>query len=155
MGTIVIKTIKGRRYRYWQRSYRDGGRVRTKSIYIGPVDGGRQRRGILRRLGELIAANRAEPGTRLTNQLIDESEKQRQAHEEAEKRADEAFYSRMHDLYGMVRPVTNPTPIEKAVSPASPAAPAATTTADAAPAPATESPSAEEGASSTDATPSE
>lgn len=43
MSYIVIRTIKGRQYRYRQRSYRDGGRVRTISDYLGPVeDPGRQ-----------------------------------------------------------------------------------------------------------------
>jgi hypothetical protein len=36
---VVIKTIKGRRYRYLQTSFREGKRVRTKSICLGPVDG--------------------------------------------------------------------------------------------------------------------
>ena len=35
---VVIKTIKGRRYRYRQRTWRENGRVRCKSEYIGPVD---------------------------------------------------------------------------------------------------------------------
>ena len=39
----VIKTIKGRQYRYQQRTYREGGRVRTESIYVGPVGGGVRR----------------------------------------------------------------------------------------------------------------
>jgi hypothetical protein len=39
MSTEVIKTVKNRRYRYAQRSYREGGKVKTKSVYIGPVDG--------------------------------------------------------------------------------------------------------------------
>jgi len=34
----VIKTISGRRYRYWQESKRVDGRVKTTSVYIGPVD---------------------------------------------------------------------------------------------------------------------
>ena len=58
MAYIVIKTIKGRQYRYQQRSYRQGGKVRTETIYLGPVDGGRRRRGLLRRIGDLIEANR-------------------------------------------------------------------------------------------------
>jgi hypothetical protein len=58
MAYIVIKTIKGRQYRYQQRSYRQGGKVRTETIYLGPVDGGRRRRGLLRRIGDLIDANR-------------------------------------------------------------------------------------------------
>src|SRR5262249_21647010 len=36
---VVIKTIKGRQYRYLQTSWREGSRVRTESRYIGPVDG--------------------------------------------------------------------------------------------------------------------
>lgn len=58
MAYIVIKTIKGRQYRYQQRSYRQGGKVRTETIYLGPVDGGRRRKGLLRRIGDLIEANR-------------------------------------------------------------------------------------------------
>jgi hypothetical protein len=46
----VIKTVGGRQYRYLQRSYRDGGRVRTKSIYLGPVDATRRKRGLLREM---------------------------------------------------------------------------------------------------------
>ena len=34
---IVIKTVKGYRYAYWQRSYRVGGKVKTEAQYIGPV----------------------------------------------------------------------------------------------------------------------
>jgi hypothetical protein len=40
---IVIKTIKGRRYRYRQKTWREGGRVRTRSEYIGPVNGSDKR----------------------------------------------------------------------------------------------------------------
>jgi hypothetical protein len=36
---VVIKTIKGRRYYYRQKTWREGQRVRTRSVYIGPVDG--------------------------------------------------------------------------------------------------------------------
>jgi hypothetical protein len=35
MSYIVTKTIKGRRYRYLQTSYRVGRKVRTRSIYLG------------------------------------------------------------------------------------------------------------------------
>ena len=34
---IVIKTINGRRYRYRQKTWRENGRVRTRSEYIGPA----------------------------------------------------------------------------------------------------------------------
>ena len=36
----VIKTINGHRYYYDQRTWREGGKVRCESIYVGPVDGG-------------------------------------------------------------------------------------------------------------------
>ena len=32
---IVVKTIKGHRYRYRQRTWREGGRMRTESVYLG------------------------------------------------------------------------------------------------------------------------
>jgi hypothetical protein len=44
MATVVIKTIKGRQYRYFQSTYRSGGKVRTNSKYIGPVGGGKRKR---------------------------------------------------------------------------------------------------------------
>jgi hypothetical protein len=34
---LVIKTIKGNRYYYWQKTYREGRHVRTLNKYIGPV----------------------------------------------------------------------------------------------------------------------
>jgi hypothetical protein len=43
---IVIKTKKsGLQYRYAQHSYRDNGKVKTPSIYLGPVRPKRKRRG--------------------------------------------------------------------------------------------------------------
>jgi hypothetical protein len=33
----VIKTIKGHRYEYLQRTWREGKKVRTESHYIGPA----------------------------------------------------------------------------------------------------------------------
>lgn len=36
----VTKTISGRKYDYWQRTYRVGKSVKTKNKYIGPSDGG-------------------------------------------------------------------------------------------------------------------
>ena len=57
MSYIVIKTIKGRQYQYQQRTYREGGRVRTESIYIGPVGGGIRRKTVARTIGGFIRAN--------------------------------------------------------------------------------------------------
>lgn len=36
---VVTKTINGRQYRYLQTTWREGGRMRTKSEYLGPVGG--------------------------------------------------------------------------------------------------------------------
>jgi hypothetical protein len=33
----VIKTVKGHRYEYLQRSWREGKKVRTESRYLGPA----------------------------------------------------------------------------------------------------------------------
>jgi hypothetical protein len=44
---IVIKTINGRRYRYSQLTWREAGRVRTKSVYLGPVDGDARSKGVV------------------------------------------------------------------------------------------------------------
>jgi hypothetical protein len=43
MSYTVIKTIGGRQYEYLQTSYREGGKVKTKCVYIGPV-GGKKRK---------------------------------------------------------------------------------------------------------------
>ena len=39
MAYLVIKTIKGRRYQYLQRSWREGKRVRTRAVSLGPLGG--------------------------------------------------------------------------------------------------------------------
>lgn len=36
MAYYCVKTIKGRKYLYWQRTYRKGGRVCTESRYVRP-----------------------------------------------------------------------------------------------------------------------
>lgn len=53
----VIKTIKGRRYIYEQRTWREGARVRTQGRYIGPVDSAPTRRRLSRKIADFIAAN--------------------------------------------------------------------------------------------------
>jgi hypothetical protein len=47
---ILIKTIRGRAYLYRQRSSHVGGKVVTKSTYIGPVVGRKPRKGMLGRI---------------------------------------------------------------------------------------------------------
>src|SRR3954454_9536248 len=36
---VLIKTIKGRKYAYYQQSIREGDKVKTPTKYIGPVTG--------------------------------------------------------------------------------------------------------------------
>jgi hypothetical protein len=55
---IVIKIIKGRQYRYQQRSYREGTRVRTETVYLGPVGGGIRLEAVLAASGKSIMSNR-------------------------------------------------------------------------------------------------
>ena len=44
MAYLVIKTIKGRQYRYLQRSWREGKKVRTQAVSLGPVAGTARKR---------------------------------------------------------------------------------------------------------------
>ncbi len=50
----VVKKINGSHYLYEQETYREGGKVRTRSSYIGPVDGKEYKR--LKSRGEPIEA---------------------------------------------------------------------------------------------------
>jgi hypothetical protein len=55
MTYTVIKTINGRRYRYLQETYRQNGKVRTRNVYLGPVDGElRRKRGVTAFIQELV-----------------------------------------------------------------------------------------------------
>ena len=59
MSYDVVKTIKKRRYLYRQRTWREGKRVRTESIYIGALDvalAPRKKKSVLQRVGEFIEA---------------------------------------------------------------------------------------------------
>jgi len=58
MSYLVIKTIRGRRYLYEQRTWRQGTRMRTQSRSLGPLDPPlRRRRGLAGRLLDLVEAN--------------------------------------------------------------------------------------------------
>jgi hypothetical protein len=98
MSYIVVKTIKGRQYRYQQRSYRQGGKVRTEAIYLGPVSGGTRRKGVLRRIGEFIEANRTR-----RNGLPDEETmlKEYNARVERERQQQADVIADLHARYGL------------------------------------------------------
>ena len=117
LSYFVIKTLKGRRYLYWQRSYRQGRRVRTASTYIGPADGGgrkpgalsKKRSGPFKRLGALIAANRTSPEER-------GYDRNQTKILEAIDTKDQKKANLMADLqarYGLKAGPDTPTPVEK------------------------------------------
>jgi hypothetical protein len=110
MSYRVIKTIRGRRYLYEQRSWREGGRVRTQSRSLGPLDPPQQRpKGLLRKIDALISANRLSPEERAIASGEREAERiaayQRQVFgETAEERAvreRQAGLDKLHALYGL------------------------------------------------------
>lgn len=107
---IVTKIIRGRAYHYQQTSKRVGGKVKTTSIYIGPVNPKRQRNGVLSCIGEFITAN-----FQHEHIVITEAELQKELvrTKEREARRDRAL-DELHAKYGMrLGPVT-PIPIDKA-----------------------------------------
>jgi hypothetical protein len=114
---IVIKVIKGRRYRYQQRTYREGRRVRTESRYLGPADGPisppvlrrRRRTGLLGKLGDLIAANMLSPEEKA--RIVDEDALLREV--KAEEAAREKAKADFEAQTGMRLGPANPTPVEK------------------------------------------
>jgi len=55
----VIKTINGREYFYDQETYRESGRVKTRNIYIGPVEP-RRKKGIQGFMRDLIKREKNE-----------------------------------------------------------------------------------------------
>src|SRR5690242_871988 len=103
MAFIRIRTIKGKEYRYEEHRFREGGKVRSRSICLGAV-GGNASEGWLRRQfprnGGLDWAK------------IEGEELARQGREAAEK---QAFAEKMHTLYGM-NLTTSTAPIEKVVA---------------------------------------
>ena len=104
---IVIKTIKGRQYQYQQRTYREAGRVRTKSIYIGPVGGGVRRKKAGRGVEGFIRAN-------LTHRhgLPDDEIMQKQHNDKVarEKDALDKALADLHTQFGLTMHVQGGTP---------------------------------------------
>jgi len=115
----VIKTVKGRRYLYKQRTWREGKRVRSESVYVGCLDGGgrtpkgggaKGSAGVTKRkiIAEFINAQRLCPEDRAMRSM------QRQAKEieryqretfgatarEREEQAREKALSELHAAYG-------------------------------------------------------
>ncbi len=122
MTYTVIKTIKGRRYVYEQRTWREGKRVRTESRYLGPADGGQRPKGLIRKVADLVAANTLtaeERGALAAERFGREMEAQQRATfgETAAERAErvrQEVLDDLHDRYGLKLGPSTPTPIDKA-----------------------------------------
>jgi hypothetical protein len=121
LSYTVIKTIKGRRYVYEQRTWREGKRVRTESRYLGPADGGRRPKGLIRKVADLVAANRLtaeERGALAAERFGREMEAEQRATfgetapERAERVRQEALDD-LHDRFGLRMGPSHPTPIDK------------------------------------------
>jgi hypothetical protein len=93
MSYIVVKTIKGRKYRYLQTSYRQGKRVRTKSVYLGAGGG-------------LSFPNYGQPSDEVmlaaTNRIADQAKAERQAH-----------LDKLHQDFGLRVGPSDPVPVDK------------------------------------------
>jgi len=120
MAYRVVKTVKGRRYIYEQRTWREGKRVRTESIYIGPADGGSKRRRLRRKIAEFIRANMTPPRVFVNEEqmLKDYNERAARAQQAREK-----LLGELHDKYGLrvadtPRPVVLPADVPISTAPA-------------------------------------
>jgi hypothetical protein len=103
---VVVKTVKGRRYRYLQTSWREGKKVRTKAVCLGPADGPsidpHHERGLAaaeRHADQVAKEQRAKWG---------ETAAERSEREKAEGRA--AALAELHEQFGMVVPEDNSQP---------------------------------------------
>ena len=106
---IVIKTIRGRQYRYAQRSYRVNGKVITESVYLGPVGGRVRRQGVLGHIGEFITTNFQR------EHIFDMEALGREQQEREQQKAAKAVagLAELHERYGLTPGPHTPVPIEK------------------------------------------
>jgi hypothetical protein len=118
---IVIKTIKGRRYAYEQRTWREGKRVRTESRYLGPAAGVLRPKGLVGKALAIVAANMLsdeERGALAAERFAERVDAyQRELFgETAAQRADrerEAFLNDLHGRYGLTVGPRNSSSAEK------------------------------------------
>ena len=121
LSYTVIKTIKGRRYVYEQRTWRDGKRVRTESRYLGPADGRQRPKGLIRKVANLVAANTLnaeERGALAAERFGREMEAQQRATfgetaSERSERVRQGALDDLHDRYGLKLGLPNPTPVDR------------------------------------------
>jgi len=116
-----IRFISGRRYLYEEVRWREGGKVRSRSRSLGPIDGGgktRKRRssGIM----SFIEAQRLSPEDRVLASIAREAERveryQREQFgetaEESAVRERQEFLDKLHAAYGLRLGPAHPTPME-------------------------------------------
>jgi hypothetical protein len=108
MAFTRIRTIKGRQYRYLEERWREGGKVRSRSISLGPTDDGPQP-GFLKRLFP--------PSYGFDWAKIEREELHRMKTEKSKR---DAALKGLHDAYGMVLGPPSPVPIEKSPAPTAP-----------------------------------
>jgi hypothetical protein len=97
MAYNVIKTIKGRRYIYEQRTWREGKRVRTENRYIGPLDGAPRRRRLGQKIADFVRANMERDRDLITEEML----QQYNARVDAQERARLAKLDDLYAKYGL------------------------------------------------------
>lgn len=118
----ITKTIKGKQYRYLQRSYREGGKVRTQSIYLGPIGAVRR---VAKRAADFVRAQQLDAHERadLAAQRAAEKNERQQREQFGETAAErtarerQETLDRLHDAYGLRMPDANPVPVEAPTAP--------------------------------------
>jgi hypothetical protein len=118
----IVQRANGRRYLYEEVRWREGGKVRSRSRSLGPIDGGetaRKRRwsGII----DFIEAQRLSPEDRVWANIARETERiekyqREQFGETAQERGArerQELLDKLHAAYGLRLGPLYPTPIEK------------------------------------------
>lgn len=124
----IVSRENGRLYLYEEVRWREGGRVRSRSRSLGPIEGGvhkrrRSRAGLL----EFIEAQRLSPEERVLASAAKEAQRIEQyqrkrfgetARERAERERQE-FLAKLHTAYGLKLGPVQPTPVEPQRAPPS------------------------------------
>ena len=115
----VIKTIKGRRYIYEQCTWREGKRVRTKSLYVGPADGAPSGRRLMRKIDTFIKANMTPRHAVIDEYRMLQQHNERVAREDQQR---EAKLSELHAKFGLrisdTKPIVTVSPASAQTAPA-------------------------------------
>lgn len=121
MSFVRIRTINGRKYRYEEARWREGGKVRSRSRSLGPIDGARiSRRRRSWSIFDFIGLQRLSVEERILASAMKEAERIEQYQREvfgetASERAVrewQEFLDKLHLAYGLKLGPTPPTPVE-------------------------------------------